>query len=907
MVRLRHSEALNQLSGLAADAFNESGTLVVVRGGPGSGKTKLVHDFAGIVADTGALFLGAAGARAETNIRSGIIDQLFYGGGLPAEVTARAWELLATDERDRVGKHEMRLTRELCAVLLELAKGWPLVIAVDDVHFGDPQSQQLLLSLQRRLASAPILLVVTMWDRPHVPDPLFIAELTRRPHHHIRLARLGVEEVAHLADAAGAAETPLPAADLHRISGGNALLARALILDHSVATTFGQETVERPVVGMEFRHAVLACLGRWDDQLLDVARGLAVFGSMGPEQVGRLVAVTAEDVEQASAVLAEAGFLVDGRFRHPAVRDAVLDSMSADQRAELHQRAADLRYRRGGPAIDVAEHLVAAERVPAGWGVALLRDAGEQALAGDRVRFAVRCLGLALRDCREEATRTGLTATLARAQWRLDPNEAMAHLPVLRAAMSDDSISGRDVLSAIRSVLWTGDADDIGEVLRVARDRGLLHDPLTAAELGLTYRLLLGTSSDVFPDDDPGDIADPWTQAVVALAGLWTHGAAEEAAASAEQILRSYCLGDGTMAVVSSALFALAFANRPDSAAAWCDKLIDEAKRRGSPTWCAIFQYIRAEAALRAGDLLAAEAAITAVVNPTAARTWGAFVGYPVAVALGVYDRLGRHEEAAAVLAAVPVPKSMHTTVPGMRYLLARGHHMLATDRVFAAVHDFETVGRFARKGKVDFPPLLPWRAGLAMAYLRLKRTAEAHEFLTQQLGRGAYLDARTKGISLRLLAQTGDPARRPALLEQAVAALRESGDRHELGRALADLSGVYRQLGEHNRAEQTARAATAEKKASLAAPAGGRPKPKLATAVAAPVDLRRTAEPAFRASLSKAERRVAQLAAKGHSNREIARSLYITVSTVEQHLTRVYRKLRTNNRAELSTVLDSA
>jgi DNA-binding CsgD family transcriptional regulator len=55
---------------------------------------------------------------------------------------------------------------------------------------------------------------------------------------------------------------------------------------------------------------------------------------------------------------------------------------------------------------------------------------------------------------------------------------------------------------------------------------------------------------------------------------------------------------------------------------------------------------------------------------------------------------------------------------------------------------------------------------------------------------------------------------------------------------------------------------------------------------------------------LSDAERRVASLAAQGCTNRQIARKLFVTVSTVEQHLTRVYRKLRINSRSDLPTSL---
>ncbi|MFJ8430697.1 response regulator transcription factor [Kitasatospora sp. NPDC094019] len=51
---------------------------------------------------------------------------------------------------------------------------------------------------------------------------------------------------------------------------------------------------------------------------------------------------------------------------------------------------------------------------------------------------------------------------------------------------------------------------------------------------------------------------------------------------------------------------------------------------------------------------------------------------------------------------------------------------------------------------------------------------------------------------------------------------------------------------------------------------------------------------------LSRAELRVAELAARGRTNRQIAHELFITVSTVEQHLTSSYRKLRVRRRAEL-------
>ena len=56
--------------------------------------------------------------------------------------------------------------------------------------------------------------------------------------------------------------------------------------------------------------------------------------------------------------------------------------------------------------------------------------------------------------------------------------------------------------------------------------------------------------------------------------------------------------------------------------------------------------------------------------------------------------------------------------------------------------------------------------------------------------------------------------------------------------------------------------------------------------------------------SLTPSERRVAELAAEGHSNRDIAQTLYVTPKTVEVHLTSIYRKLGISSRATLPDAL---
>ncbi|MFD2467935.1 helix-turn-helix domain-containing protein [Amycolatopsis silviterrae] len=110
------------------------------------------------------------------------------------------------------------------------------------------------------------------------------------------------------------------------------------------------------------------------------------------------------------------------------------------------------------------------------------------------------------------------------------------------------------------------------------------------------------------------------------------------------------------------------------------------------------------------------------------------------------------------------------------------------------------------------------------------------------------------------------------------------------MARSLTDLSHVYSLLKDYSRARTLIRRAGNVARDCHA---------ELRTVPDTPVA---TGGGSQESVLSEAERRVAVLAGAGHTNREIARTLYITVSTVEQHLTKVYRKLRVTRRTELPT-----
>ncbi|MGW5680173.1 helix-turn-helix transcriptional regulator [Streptomyces sp. NPDC003860] len=259
----------------------------------------------------------------------------------------------------------------------------------------------------------------------------------------------------------------------------------------------------------------------------------------------------------------------------------------------------------------------------------------------------------------------------------------------------------------------------------------------------------------------------------------------------------------------------------------------------------------------------------------------------------------------------------MFTSEHGLTYLCARGCYNLVTNRLSSALNDFLAIGRRVRDWGIDQPQWIPWRGEAAEALLRLGETTEAEQLLSEQLSLLPAGHERVRGVTLRLLSQTVEVRRRPALLVRAVALLQSAGDRLQLAQALGELAESYCWLGEDGRAWAAlsqARGLAEECGAehlrealllhqgpirSEGARADGSYEDQLARAVAQEV-VSNQWDGGWRATLSNSEKRVAALAAGGHTNRDISSQLHITVSTVEQHLTRIYRKLRIRGRDQL-------
>jgi DNA-binding CsgD family transcriptional regulator len=901
-----------QLGSSLSECLSGKGAVVTVSGPVGSGKTALLRAFARRAVESGFVHLSAKASRTERGAAMGIMGQLFGGARLSDDATDKVMRLLddaaltamLRDRDDESAERvDVQVRRGLGGTLLELAERAPLLISVDDAHFADAESMQCLLYLIRRIEGARVLIVLTGTAGMRPPWPRLVAELLSQPNcRQLRLSLLSPEGVASLlADRIDIGD--MEPEFWHRLSGGSPLLLTALVEDYR-AVTGAPDGSPCPlgVAGEAFTQAVQTCLYRGDESMLPVARALAVLGEpASPALLSELLGDACPSAAGGLEAATEAGIVDGGLFRHPRSVVAVLDAMSTHDRTELHDRVAHVLYRNGAAAVTVARHALAAQRVEAPWSVPVLREAADQAMEQDDTGLALDCLRLAERSRVDVGERASIHAALLRAKWRLDPTSAERYarelMPVARAGRLRPDFA----LMLVKHLMWFGRPAEAVELLDKTAETAAAEGPDSV----LAVSCVQARFGYFYPGATPdwtGTVPVPRASTLTGATGklrvrtanivdaVHRGGVTEEAVTDAEAILQQHRLDDHTWESIIISLETLVLAECLDKAAEWCDGLLQEAEDRRVPTWRALLSAMRATISLRQGSLPEAERYAQAALSLIQPRGLGVFIGGPLSVLLLAATRRGQFDEALRLL-GMPVPDAMFQTPFGLYYLRARGRFQLARGSHKAAIEDFEACGELMVRWELDVPGLAPWRTDLAEARRGLGITAR--HLAAEQLAKlGAY-NRRTRGISLRELAATAELKQRAVLLREAVEELNAGGDQLELVEAMAELGEAQHALGEYAKARITTRRAqqlaTLYELEDLIAP---HPAPGDGEAEPA-------GDPVIE-ELSDAERRVAALAAQGHTNQQIARKLFITVSTVEQHLTRVYRKLRINRRSDL-------
>lgn len=705
--------------------------------------------------------------------------------------------------------------------------------------------------------------------------------------------------------------------EVHEATGGNQLLVRALIEDHGDA-----ESPFEQVAGESFRQAVLTCLQRSGPDALAVARALAVLDTTASaDRVASLIGRDPDVVTRLLHTLNTLGLLDGDCFRHPLGRAAVYEDLSGSELARLHTDAAQLLRQGAGDAIEVAEHLVAARSVRADWAIGDLRRAAEEALAVDDDAAAVKYVEFALSVCTAAPQRAQLRMLLIRAEWRKDPGTAARHLTALFQEQRDGHLDAEQTAELVRRGMWHRRTEETTEALdQLGRMRPAVNEPLgsllssTRDWLSHTYPQFLPAGTDGAPVPQADSAAAPpaqQDQAAAVLNAILRQGDGDgRCTRVAEQILQGTPLTDSSLEAITSAIQTLVYGERLPMAARWCDMLLAEAEARGVTWWQAVFSGCRAEIAIRNGELVDAERHAARALDLIGPHGWGVAIGVPLGALLYTATAMGDFENARKYLKE-PVPSAMFQTRYGLYYQRARGRYYLATDRLQAALADFRYCGELMTAWGLDTPALVPWRSDSAEVHLRLGDHERAQQLAQEQMSLSGSPKSRTHGASLRVLAATIGHRARLRLLKESVEVLQVSGDRLTLTQALYDLSRVHQVLGEFGKARMISRRAgrlakecRVQRMQEQITPSHEQPlmlvpdkgdtwkQPDATTRQAADM-------------LTLSERKVAALASLGYTNREISGKLHITVSTVEQHLTKIFRKLKVKRRTDLPVELE--
>jgi DNA-binding CsgD family transcriptional regulator len=231
------------------------------------------------------------------------------------------------------------------------------------------------------------------------------------------------------------------------------------------------------------------------------------------------------------------------------------------------------------------------------------------------------------------------------------------------------------------------------------------------------------------------------------------------------------------------------------------------------------------------------------------------------------------------------------------RLRIARGDLAGGAAELLDAGRSFESVD-------TRNPALIAWRSSAALALAQLENRNEARRLAGEEVELARNWGApRALGAALRVagLLEGGDGGL--ARLSEAVELLSGPPAKLEQARARTELGAALRRAGQRAQAREHLRRAVELATICGAAPLAARAETELLATGARP---RRIALSGVE-SLTPSERRVAELAAQGPTNREIAQALFVTQRTVEVHLTSVFRKLDIRSRSQLAAALESS
>ncbi len=399
------AEEMSSLDRVLAELDQGSSAAILLVGEPGIGKTRLLAELAARADARGQLVLSGSASELERDLPFSVfvdaLDEYVRGidrnrlTALDDDVRTELAHVfpsltaLATERAVALQHERYRSHRAVRALLEQLAWTQPLVLVLDDLHWADSASVELVGALLRRRPAAAVFLALAVRPR-QVPERLSAAlerayrteTLTR-----IELGALSPEEARQLlGDAVDRADANV----LYEESGGNPFylqqLARSLDRADAPAAVHGETSLAAIGVPSTVAAALTGELALLSHSARLVLEGAAVAGDpFEPELAAAATRMPETSVMEAVDELLQLDLVRTTdvprrfRFRHPLVRRAVYESAAGGWRLGAHERCAESLAARGATAATRAHHVERSAREGDVAAVAVLREAGETA------------------------------------------------------------------------------------------------------------------------------------------------------------------------------------------------------------------------------------------------------------------------------------------------------------------------------------------------------------------------------------------------------------------------------------------------------------------------------------------------------------------------------------------------
>ncbi|MEU6173158.1 AAA family ATPase [Streptantibioticus parmotrematis] len=899
--------------------------LMEITGEPGMGKTRLLDELARIARCGGATVVAGRCSEYERARPFSAFAAFLDGEASPPPPGSLP------------GLERGRFHREMAERLGGLGGGGPVVVVLDDLHWADNGSLELLRHILRGTPARPLMIAVA--HRPRQTGELLVDALAGAcaAFHRERIVPrpLSEEDVAALARSLGAFCPP----GLHARCEGNPLYARALMTagPEGLRAADGHGDPDGPPgdVADAVAQVLLAEARALDPAPLAVLRTAAVVGDpFDPEFVSGLAHAEAPDAAALLDGLRERDLVrpepSGGRllcFRHPVLRHAVYQDAGPGWRLVTHRRIAAALAERGAPATALAPHVA------------------RSAAPGDREAAAVL-----VRAARSVLTSVPASAAhwLSRALPLLpeEESEARCELSLLLAhacAAAGDLERGRRILHDLLAAL-PSDSPHRAAALRllslVDRMQGkyeegaaVLHEESRRGGPDLPSVLALRASCEVLAGRHQavghvrravraaadGSVADEarllalGTRALVeACRGSVPH--ALEAARQATGLLSGR--SDEELAPLLDCLGQLGWAQvlleQPERASEHFTRGLRAAERTGQShlsTYLLVGQIL---AVLRLGDVRAALRAADEAEERSRLLRSDPMLAFALSMRAGAL--LWRDGPAGAAPVA---EQAVRLGGRGRGWWTGVARRILARVRLLEgdaleALRILDDAGGGPGMPGVDVCALPMWLAVQAEALMLLGRPHEAEPLVREALTRAAAVALpaqRGHALAARaeLLLRTGDPVGAASVARWAAATFERCGQPLEEARCrllAAEARAASGRVGaartELSRAWSIGDAGGARSLADRAAYRYGQLSPSGTPGVRPPAAATPPGERARPAGLTHREHDVVTLVRSGLTNAQVADRLHVTVKAVEAHLTRAYRKLGVTSRSAL-------